>query len=472
MARAPWERTRRPTSWSSSARRAPARCATGLPARLAIPGSRSRTGSRRWLGRRRRAGRWLPRQGPRVTEIRRDGEVVAAIVHDAAVLDDPALVEAVGARRAARGGQRAAPGRAARAARRGRRLARPAPGARRRGTAPSRGAAARACGAPAGGARGPARRRAGLARPHAARRPRWPTSGSSPPGSIRGSSPSRAWRPRCARWPTPRRCRSTWRPPRRRSRRRRRSPCTSPVPRRLPTSPKYACATRVGRAGGGGRRARLEVADDGEGGADPARGSGLRGLADRLAALGGRLEVDSPPGAGTRLVAVLPLSGDGIVLTGGPTAATARSPDVLVALVHREHGAMSSVPSRSRTKLNVSTLSARPVEHQPVAADRRTSRGLRPRRRAASGRRAASSSHLAVAVLRILGRARALGSLAREPPAVRPVKDLGRARGGRCLDGSEQEAGTSTGGAGGSCALSARMAVIASRVPGSRCIWE
>jgi signal transduction histidine kinase len=50
----------------------------------------------------------------------------------------------------------------------------------------------------------------------------------------------------------------------------------------------------------------LEVADDGPGGADPARGSGLRGLADRVEALGGTLEVASPPGGGTRMTAVLP----------------------------------------------------------------------------------------------------------------------------------------------------------------------
>jgi signal transduction histidine kinase len=51
----------------------------------------------------------------------------------------------------------------------------------------------------------------------------------------------------------------------------------------------------------------LEVKDDGVGGADPA-GSGLRGLADRVEALQGRLGVDSPPGGGTRLVAEIPLS--------------------------------------------------------------------------------------------------------------------------------------------------------------------
>src|SRR4051794_30273663 len=60
-----------------------------------------------------------------------------------------------------------------------------------------------------------------------------------------------------------------------------------------------------------GERLRIEVADDGIGGADAARGSGLRGLADRLAALDGTLAVDSPSGRGTRLRAELPLPSGG-----------------------------------------------------------------------------------------------------------------------------------------------------------------
>jgi signal transduction histidine kinase len=54
-------------------------------------------------------------------------------------------------------------------------------------------------------------------------------------------------------------------------------------------------------------RLEVEVADDGIGGADAAAGSGLRGLQDRVAAIGGTLEIDSPPGVGTRLVASLPV---------------------------------------------------------------------------------------------------------------------------------------------------------------------
>ena len=70
---------------------------------------------------------------------------------------------------------------------------------------------------------------------------------------------------------------------------------------------KYAGAThaevRVGRENG---YALIEVRDDGVGGADPASGTGLRGLADRLEALDGRLEVDSAPGRGTVVRAKVP----------------------------------------------------------------------------------------------------------------------------------------------------------------------
>ncbi|HEX8100308.1 MAG TPA: ATP-binding protein, partial [Actinomycetota bacterium] len=50
----------------------------------------------------------------------------------------------------------------------------------------------------------------------------------------------------------------------------------------------------------------VEVRDDGRGGADPAKGTGLRGLADRVAAVNGRLEVKSSPGDGTTVVAEIP----------------------------------------------------------------------------------------------------------------------------------------------------------------------
>ena len=56
-------------------------------------------------------------------------------------------------------------------------------------------------------------------------------------------------------------------------------------------------------------RFRLTVRDDGAGGADPTAGSGLRGLRDRVEALDGSLEVDSPAGVGTTVVAEIPLGG-------------------------------------------------------------------------------------------------------------------------------------------------------------------
>jgi len=57
-------------------------------------------------------------------------------------------------------------------------------------------------------------------------------------------------------------------------------------------------------------RVRIEIEDDGVGGADPARGSGLRGLTDRIETLGGTLRVESVPGQGTRLAAEIPLGGE------------------------------------------------------------------------------------------------------------------------------------------------------------------
>jgi signal transduction histidine kinase len=85
----------------------------------------------------------------------------------------------------------------------------------------------------------------------------------------------------------------------------------------------FVCAEALANAvkHAGARRARIavrrngadldvEIEDDGAGGADPAAGSGLRGLADRVDALGGALRVESPRGGGTLLAAEIPLGGE------------------------------------------------------------------------------------------------------------------------------------------------------------------
>ena len=62
---------------------------------------------------------------------------------------------------------------------------------------------------------------------------------------------------------------------------------------------------------------RVSVSDDGVGGANPARGSGLIGLTDRVEALGGKLTLHSPPDGGTALSVDLPLSGRPLDVTNG-----------------------------------------------------------------------------------------------------------------------------------------------------------
>jgi signal transduction histidine kinase len=65
---------------------------------------------------------------------------------------------------------------------------------------------------------------------------------------------------------------------------------------------------------------RLDIRDDGVGGADPARGSGLVGLTDRVEALGGSIRVRSQPGDGTRITAELPLKLEPVGNPGQPSA--------------------------------------------------------------------------------------------------------------------------------------------------------
>jgi signal transduction histidine kinase len=77
----------------------------------------------------------------------------------------------------------------------------------------------------------------------------------------------------------------------------------------LANAAKYAQASQVDiRVEHGNGTVVVEVADDGVGGADPAAGSGLRGLVDRVEAVGGRLRITSPPGGGTTVAAEMPTS--------------------------------------------------------------------------------------------------------------------------------------------------------------------
>jgi signal transduction histidine kinase len=76
----------------------------------------------------------------------------------------------------------------------------------------------------------------------------------------------------------------------------------------LTNAVKYANATVIHvDLGVDGTTLRLSIADDGDGGADPALGSGITGLIDRVDALGGKLTLRSPLGEGTSLVIELPL---------------------------------------------------------------------------------------------------------------------------------------------------------------------
>ena len=89
----------------------------------------------------------------------------------------------------------------------------------------------------------------------------------------------------------------------------------------LANATKHARASRVAVSlATRGRRLLLSVRDDGVGGADAARGSGLVGLADRVEALGGSVRVGSRPGDGTHLTAELPLEPEAVEEPEQPSA--------------------------------------------------------------------------------------------------------------------------------------------------------
>ena len=103
----------------------------------------------------------------------------------------------------------------------------------------------------------------------------------------------------------------------------------------LTNASKHAHSDRIQvRVAVGEGHTTVEVRDDGNGGVDPARGSGLSGLADRVSALGGTLEIDSPVGAGTTICARIPVAaagearrelGSGVDYAHGDTVAAATS---------------------------------------------------------------------------------------------------------------------------------------------------
>jgi signal transduction histidine kinase len=72
---------------------------------------------------------------------------------------------------------------------------------------------------------------------------------------------------------------------------------------------KHASATSVSiSASSTSTVLRIEVGDDGIGGADAANGTGIRGLQDRVAAIGGTLAIESPAGQGTLAIAEIPIA--------------------------------------------------------------------------------------------------------------------------------------------------------------------
>jgi signal transduction histidine kinase len=76
----------------------------------------------------------------------------------------------------------------------------------------------------------------------------------------------------------------------------------------LTNTAKYAHASEIRlRVAAEGPNLHVSIGDDGVGGADVAKGSGLIGLIDRAEALGGSLEISSPVGIGTSLLAEIPL---------------------------------------------------------------------------------------------------------------------------------------------------------------------
>jgi signal transduction histidine kinase len=75
----------------------------------------------------------------------------------------------------------------------------------------------------------------------------------------------------------------------------------------LTNAAKHAQASQVNvRVEAAGPNLRLSIRDDGIGGVDPTKGSGIIGLRDRVEALGGEMVISSPPASGTSLMVEIP----------------------------------------------------------------------------------------------------------------------------------------------------------------------
>ena len=122
------------------------------------------------------------------------------------------------------------------------------------------------------------------------------------------------------------------------------------------------------------RRVTVVVEDDGVGGANPAHGSGLRGLADRIETVGGTLHVRSEPGAGTRLTAEIPLGGEAAV-TGAISAIFVQgfvvmrmtSPGIHLRLAGLQLEVAVIVPGEFPRRRGVRMF--RPDERDPITVD-------------------------------------------------------------------------------------------------------
>jgi signal transduction histidine kinase len=119
-----------------------------------------------------------------------------------------------------------------------------------------------------------------------------------------------------------------------------------------------ASSIRV-RGTAGARSLRIEIADDGVGGA-AAAGSGLQGLHDRVEAAGGTFTVESPPGRGTRIVAVIPTPARGspVADTGLPPGGARPPADVIQAATPEaaggvELGASAGAPGAGASRADV-----------------------------------------------------------------------------------------------------------------------